>query len=234
MKNLKDINVFITGGTRGIGLATAIKLSSCVNKVVICGRNEPKETLAQSNIIYKKLDISDKKQLNNVYEELVLENIEVDVLINNAGVAFFKPFNESEIDEVKQLFDVNLFGSIQVIQKFLPKMIEKQFGKIININSVSTFKVFKYNSIYAASKSAFATISKVLREEVREQGIDIIDIFPGATETELWDQSTKSQRAGRVMEAEDVALSVLKILEISINDRIIPEEVILRPKLGDL
>ena len=160
--------------------------------------------------------------------------MQIDVLINNAGTAYFKPFLESEINEVNKLFNINFFGTINMIQAFLPGMINNKFGKIININSLSSKKIFQNNAFYAASKSALDVVSKTLRQEVRGKGVDIIDVYPGATESDMWDSSTKNERVGRMMFPEDIGFAVKEILELSLSDRMVPEEIILRPKLGDL
>lgn len=234
MKKMNELNVLITGGTKGIGLAIAKELANNVCKLILCSRNNSEVLNNEKNINFHKVDISQIEDVTSLKNKLLSNNTQIDILINNAGTAYFKPFLESEINEVYKLFNVNFFGTINMIQAFLPNMIDNKFGKIININSVSSKKIFQNNAFYAASKSALDVVSKSLRQEVREKGVDIIDIYPGATESDMWDSSTRSVREGRMMFPEDIGLAVKEILELSMSDRMIPEEIILRPKLGDL
>lgn len=233
MKKLSKLNVLITGGTHGIGLSIAEQLTSNVKNLVICSRNA-NEDQSTKNIHYIKLDVSNSEEVIKVYKILSEKGINIDVLINNAGVAFFKPFLETDLEEIYNLYSINFFGVVNMLKIFLPNMINNRFGKIININSVAAKKIFKNNSIYASSKYALDALSKTIREEVRNDGVDIIDVYPGATETRLWNTDTKSEREGMMMEPDDVAIAVKEILTLSLNERLIPEEIILRPKLGDL
>ncbi len=234
MKKMNELNVLITGGTKGIGLATAKELATNVSKLIICSRNNINILNNKKNINYYKADISQIEDVTSLKNKLINDNLQIDVLINNAGTAYFKPFLESEINEVNKLFNINFFGTINMIQAFLPGMINNKFGKIININSVLSKKIFQNNAFYAASKSALDVVSKTLRQEVRGKGVDIIDVYPGATESDMWDSSTKNERVGRMMFPEDIGFAVKEILELSLSDRMVPEEIILRPKLGDL
>lgn len=235
MKKLSDLNVLITGGTKGIGFATALLLSDKVNKVYVCGRTlHNPDLISKNNIKFIKTDLTKELEIKELYNSITNDDVKIDVLINNAGYAFFKLFTDTDVSEVRDLFEINFFSVYNCINSFLPDMIEKEYGKIININSVATKKVFPYNTAYSASKLALKGLTTSLRQEVRSKGIDIIDIYPGATETDLWDKSTKSDREGKMMEVEDIAEAILSTLELSLNSRLIPEEITLRSKLGDL
>lgn len=234
MKKINDLNVLITGGTKGIGFETAKELSGKVNNIVVCGRSFNKELNQFKNVYFIECDLSNSNNSFKLKEELDKMKINIEVLINNAGTAFFKPLLETNINEIKSLFELNFFSVIELIKIFSPNMIENKFGKIININSVASKKIFQNNSIYGASKYALDCLTKTYRQEIRDKGIDIIDVYPGATETQLWDHSTKNEREGRMMEAYDVANAIKEILFLSMNSRMIPEEIVLRPKLGDL
>lgn len=235
MNKLNELNVLITGGTSGIGLKTAILLSKSVNKVIVCGRSEKNlDILSEHNIQFIKADVVKDNDIKNMTNIISQSGLKINVLINNAGTAFFKDFNSTSIEEYRHIFDINFFSVINLIKAFLPNMLQDNFGKIININSIATKKVFPFNTAYSATKLALQGLTSSLRQEIRDKNIDVIDIFPGATETQLWDENTKSEREGRMMEPEDVAEAILSILTLSLNSRMIPEEIILRPKLGDL
>jgi short-subunit dehydrogenase len=113
-------------------------------------------------------------------------------------------------------------------------MSEKKHGFIININSVASKKLFSGTSIYSASKAALDCISNTLRDEVRESNVQVSNVYPGATETEIWDDEFREARADEMMKPEDVANAILKLVELKYQHSIVPEELVLRPKGGDL
>ena len=111
-------------------------------------------------------------------------------------------------------------------------MIERQSGTIINILSVVTQKVFTSSSAYTASKSGLLGYTKVLREEVRDKNIRIINVLPGATATEIWPNEVIRKNSDSMMDAEKIAKLVFKLY--SERSNMVIEEIILRPLKGDL
>ena len=162
MKKLSDLIVLITGGTKGIGFATALLLSDKVNKVYVCGRTlHNPELTTKHNIKFIKTDLTNEIEIIALYKSISKNDVKIDVLINNAGFAFFKLFTDTDVSAVRDLFEINFFSVYNCINSFLPDMIENKFGKIININSVATKKVFPYNTAYSASKLALKASPKI-------------------------------------------------------------------------
>jgi 3-oxoacyl-[acyl-carrier protein] reductase len=224
--------VWITGGTKGIGLAIAKELAQKDYLVIISGRNEPSEKV--DNTFYVRLDITKADRIVYAFSEIKSKYGDIDILINNAGVHIAKEIEESTINDYNLIFDTNVGGPLFTTKAVLPDMIKKQKGLIININSVAAEKNYPKNGLYSATKSAFLKISEAIREENRNNGIDVVDFLPGATSTDLWPEDLKEEYKHKMMKAEDIALAVSDLISLSGNSSMTPEKIILRPKLGDI
>ena len=157
-----------------------------------------------------------------------------DILINNAGVGIFKPFLETDHDDFTKLIDVNLRGPFLLDKVILPDMIERKSGVILNILSVAVNSTFLNSSVYSASKAALQTMSRILREEVRQYGIKIIDLLPGATISGMWSDEDIANNGLRMMKPIDIAIAIKNTLELSYLGNLMIEEIIIKPQLGDL
>lgn len=229
---MKNNVVWITGGTKGIGFETAKLFAKNEAKVIVSGRNDMGISL--DNIEFIECDVSEMKSVERAYKKIIEGYGRVDILVNNAGVLSYSPLHEIEENEFDRLMNINLKGQFLVSKVVLGDMIKNKSGKIVGIHSIVSFDTFANASLYSASKAASKKMMECLREEVRHFGIDVINIYPGATETDMWDKGSKSEREGRMMFAEDVALGIYNAVETSFNSRMIVEEIILRPKLGNL
>ena len=114
-------------------------------------------------------------------------------LINNAGITSFKLAEENSINEINDIINTNLLGSIYAIKAVLPQMISNRSGTIINILSVVTKKTFTKSSVYSASKMGLLGYTNSLREEVRKYNIKVINVIPGATATPMWSKEMRNQ-----------------------------------------
>jgi len=229
---MKNKIIWITGGTKGIGIETAKLFTSNKATVIVSGRNDMGLTIA--NIEFIRCDVSNSASVESAYNTIIEKYNRIDVLINNAGVISYSPLHEIEENEFDRLMNINLKGQFLVSKIVLPKMIENKSGKIVGIHSIVSFDTFANAGLYSASKAASKKLMECLREEVRQFGIDVINIYPGATETDMWDKNSKAEREGRMMFAEDVAMGIYNAVATSYNSRMIVEEVVLRPKLGNL
>ncbi|MEK6553107.1 MAG: SDR family oxidoreductase [Bacteroidota bacterium] len=237
MADKKNI-VWITGTSSGIGRALAVEFAK--NNIFVIGTarrlellNEIKKELADNgnNFEPHQLDVTDYAAIDQFHKK-ILSNYKVDCLINNAGTTSFKKAIDDSIADIENILRVNLFGGIYTIKTVLPEMIERQSGTIINILSVVTQKVFTSSSAYTASKSGLLGYTKVLREEVRDKNIRIINVLPGATATEIWPNEVIRKNSDSMMDAEKIAKLVFKLY--SERSNMVIEEIILRPLKGDL
>jgi len=191
MENIKGKIVAITGASSGIGEAIARHLSALGANVVIGARRDDRlEKIAKelsnndSRVIYKKLDVTDPKQVQAFIAYAIEEFNSLDVFINNAGIMPLSMINDYKINEWNAMIDVNIKGVLHGIAAALPVFEEKDKGQIINITSVADRWVGPTSTIYSATKFAVRTISEGLRQEVSEN-IRVTIVAPGATESEL-------------------------------------------------
>jgi len=157
---------------------------------------------------------------------------QIDCLINNAGITSFKPFEMNTPEEAENIIQTNLLGPIYTIKSVLPEMIKNGGGTIINMLSVITEKVFTNSSLYSASKNGLLAFANVLREEQRKNNIRVVNISPGATETEIWPEETRSHYSSRMMKPDEIAELALFAYEQNGNMSI--ENIVARPMGGDL
>jgi 3-oxoacyl-[acyl-carrier protein] reductase len=237
MSKKKDV-IWITGASSGIGRAAAREFVKTGCKVYVSARRVTELERLKKELQKENLDaqiipcnVASYQNVDQAAKRILSEN-SIDCLINNAGITSFKLAEENSINEIDDLIKTNLLGSIYTIKSVLPDMIERKSGTIININSIITQKFFKRSSAYAASKMGMLGYSKVLREEVREYNIRIIDVFPGNTKTSMWSQEVRKQNSKRMMSPKDIAqVIVWSYLQ---EGNMVSEEIYLKPIKGDL
>ncbi len=220
--------ILITGATSGIGLAAAKKLANSKNNLILCGRRQHKldeisnEISKITNVLTLSFDVSDKKEVNKVLENLSEKFNSIDILINNAGNAHgLDTIQEGSIEDWDKMIDINVKGLLYVSRAIIPKMIEKKNGHIINIGSLAGREVYEKGNVYCASKHAVNAISKAMRIDLNKTGIKVSEINPGLVETDFSNVRFKgdNNRAEKVyqgykaLRAEDVA----DIIEFVIN-----------------
>ena len=220
--------ILITGATSGIGLAAAKKFANEKNQLILCGRRQHKldkisnEISKITNVLTLRFDVSDKKEVNKVLENLPKEFRSIDILINNAGNAHgLDTIQEGSLDDWDNMIDSNLKGLLYVSRVIIPKMIENQNGHIINIGSLAGREVYEKGNIYCATKHAVNAISRAMRIDLNKTGIKVSEINPGLVETDFSNVRFKgdSDRAEKVylgykaLRADDIA----DIIEFVIN-----------------
>jgi NADP-dependent 3-hydroxy acid dehydrogenase YdfG len=220
--------ILITGATSGIGLATAKKFANEKNQLILCGRRQHKldeisnEISKITNVLTLRFDVSDKKEVNKVLENLPKEFRSIDILINNAGNAHgLDTIQEGSLDDWDNMIDSNVKGLLYVSRLIIPKMIEQNSGHIINIGSLAGREVYEKGNIYCATKHAVNAISKGMRIDLNKTGIKVSEINPGLVETDFSNVRFKgnSDRAEKVylgykaLQADDIA----DIIEFVVN-----------------
>ena len=138
-----------------------------------------------------ELDVTDKKERINVVEKTIKKFKRIDVLVNNAGYGYRGATEEASESEIKNLFETNLFGPINLIQLVLPYMRKQKNGTIVNVSSSGAFEASVGSGFYAASKAALEQISDSLRKEVKPLGIRTLIVEPGAMRTDFRVRSLK-------------------------------------------
>ncbi|HPD33840.1 MAG TPA: SDR family oxidoreductase, partial [Candidatus Kapabacteria bacterium] len=146
----------------------------------------------------------------------------------------FTPFEKSTIDDLKMQIEVNLFGAYHLTKQFLPSMLEKRQGMIINMISIAAEKPFENSSLYGASKAALAAMFASIREETRRQKIKITNLILGATYSDAWDEETRAELGSRMIQPKSVAMIMDNLINYYENNDLMVEEIVIRPQFGDL
>jgi len=218
----------VTGGSSGIGLATAKLLSARGANVWIMARNQERLQSALAQIRDARLspdqscgaaaaDVTDLDAVKSAAGEIERENGGIDILIASAGDVYPGLFQETDVEIIRSAMEVNYFGMVNVIHACLPGMLERRSGHIVNIASVYGFLSNYGYSAYCASKFAIRGFSDALKLELKSQGIDVSIVFPQNTATpqlereeQLKSQIMKDLDNTRVMPAEDVAKAIVR------------------------
>lgn len=185
-------NIFITGISSGLGKATAeafLKQGDCVIGTI---RDEKSivdlKSKFKDRLLLIKMDLLDNQQIQELPEKLKqLQILKLDVLINNAGVAYAAPFEYQNFSDIAQMIQLNVIGVMHVTQLLLP-YLKKTNARIINISSVSGENGTPFLAAYCASKHAIEGFSESLRRELNIYGIKVIIIGPGSIKTPIWDK----------------------------------------------
>jgi short-subunit dehydrogenase len=234
----KKDGIWITGASSGIGKALATEFAKIgCNVFVSARRAQELERLKDEagkigdNIFPFPCNVASSTNVDQTVKK-ILNEFELDCLINNAGVTSFKHASDNSVNEINDIINTNLLGSIYSIKSVLPSFIKKESGSIINILSVVVDKTFTRSSVYAASKMGLLGFSNSLREEVRKHNIRVINVVPGATDTSMWSQETRKEKSDLMMNPESIAhIIVSAYLQ---KDNLVTEEIRLRPITGDL
>ena len=220
--------ILITGATSGIGLAAAKKLTNSKNNLILCGRRQHKldkisnELSKITNVLPLCFDVSNKKEVNKVLENLHDEFSSVDILINNAGNAHgLDTIQDGSLDDWDNMINSNVKGLLYVSRVIIPTMIENQNGHIINIGSLAGREVYEKGNIYCATKHAVNAISKAMRIDLNKIGIKVSEINPGLVETDFSnvrfkgdsDKAEKVYQGYKALQSDDIA----DIIEFVIN-----------------
>ena len=231
--------VWVVGASRGIGREIAGKFASIGCEVCVSARTK-KDVASVVNEIRKlggrayafPCDISQERAILATVQFIRRRIGEVDVLVNNAGITVFKTFLVTTAQEFRNIITTNLLGHILCTKAVLPSMVKRKSGWIINIISNAAIKTFEGSAAYTATKYGMRGLGKVLREEMRSRNVKVVNVIPGATETDMWSTGNRKKHGHRMMRAKSVAEAVLAVYQMP--DDIVVDEVVLRPVGGDI
>ena len=238
MTDTHKSGIWITGASSGIGKAAALEFAKVGANVFVSARRVTELQRINSELKNEKLNVeifpcnvASSANVDQIVKKIISIS-PINCLINNAGITSFKEAESNSLQEINDIINTNLLGSIYTIKYILPHMIENGGGTIINILSIVTKKVFTNSSAYAASKMGLLGFTDSLREEVRKNNIRIINVVPGATETPMWSNKIRKENSGKMMNSEDIArLLVWLYLQ---KGNMVTEEIVIRPITGDL
>ena len=212
--------VLITGGTTGIGRATALLLAAQGAQVMIFGRHEQELNEAVNDIrraggdvLGLTADTADPEDIRRVFQEVDRQLGQLDILINNAALGY-NSVMEGTYQEWQYIVNTNLLGYMAIAHEAIERMKANGWGHIVNVGSMSADVREKGSSVYVATKSGIEGFSEALRKEVNPLGIKVTLIEPGAVGTDMQSEySPKEQRKKEekmeMLKAEDIAACIL-------------------------
>ncbi len=229
----------VTGGGRGIGAAIAQILVREGAKVVVSARSTNEiagvaEGLggAENQVWAVPCDVTEPEQVAALYRESVARLDQVDILVNNAGIADSAPLKSITLESWNRILAVNATGTFLCTQTFLPAMVERGWGRVVNIASIAGKTGGRYMAAYVASKHAALGFTRAVAAEVATTGVTVNAVCPGFVDTPMTDQSvarivektgTQAGRAreglermspqNRLMQPEEVAFQVLSLCD---------------------
>ncbi len=237
-QNLRGKVALITGASQGIGLAIARALAAEGCNLVITSRN--KTTLAKAcrelkaknaHVLSCLCDVRDPVSVRDLMAAVQGRFHHIDILINNAGIAHSNlSVAELSLESWREVIDTNLTGMFLITRDALPLM--KSGGVIVNNLSIAAKRVFAGSSAYNASKHGALGFTNTLREELREKGIRVIALLPGATDTAIWNTLWPEAPRKKMMQPETVAQALVNALALPTESTL--EELVIMPSAGML
>lgn len=217
----------ITGATRGIGRAIALRLGAEGASVCVTGRNAERGKAVAAEIeaaggtsVYTNLDVVDFVATERAVDATIARFGGIDIAVANAGIANIGPVLDSDLAEWRAMMDVNFFGTANLVKAVLPSMLARARGTIVAIASSAATTGYAEWGGYCASKWAVAGFMDCLGREMVGRGIRVCTICPGSVDTPLWDDLNQDlHRAGTasraaMMSAEDVAETLMLQLRL--------------------
>jgi NAD(P)-dependent dehydrogenase (short-subunit alcohol dehydrogenase family) len=232
--------VLVTGASSGIGKATALALVRLGASVALVSRNPDRvlpEVIAarkDDSAIAKAypLDLADVSSVAHKIESIVADFGGIDVLINNAGMAYIGEIIDMPLADWQKILDLNLTSVFQCIQAVLPIMRQQKSGEIVNVASIAAKQAFPKWGAYSASKFALLGMTQALAAEEQAHGIKVMSICPGSVNTPLWDTVDANFNRESMLQESTVAESIIYLLSLPANA--IVTDMVLMPNAGVL
>lgn len=190
----KRSTAIITGASSGIGLELAKIHANAGGNLVLVARNIHKLNELRNEFISKYgievivigQDLSKENAAQYIYNEIIKQNLQIDFLINNAGFGDNHAFADAEYAKISDMIMLNIKALTSLTHLFLPEMLKRGSGKILNIASIAAYMAGPYMAIYCATKSYVLSFSNALACEVKNSGITVTAVCPGPTDSRFW------------------------------------------------
>ena len=235
---LSNKTAIITGGGTGIGKAIASKFIEEGATVIIVGRRKEKIIQTSEELGHKAIgiqcDVTDEKQVKELFSKTFQTHKKIDILINNAGRAANFPSHEMSLELWKKVIDVNLNAVFICSKEFIKLMMPFKEGRIINIGSISAQMSRPNNAPYTASKFGLEGLTRAMALEMRDHGISISVVHPGNVATEIWKGREEVAEREGLIPLKDIASLVLTMVDLNKNVNVINSTIlpITQPYLG--
>ncbi|KAJ7945360.1 Short-chain dehydrogenase/reductase family protein [Quillaja saponaria] len=187
--------VLITGCSRG-GIGHALARAFAANKCTVVATSRSRASMPDLDqdprFFLQELDVLSDQSVERVLKNVMEKYGRIDVLVNNAGIQCVGPLAEIPVSAIHHTFDTNVYGSLRLVQAVVPHMATKKKGKIVNVGSVTVMAPGPWAGAYTASKAALHALTDTLRLELRHFGIDVINVVPGAVQSNIGNSAVSS------------------------------------------
>jgi len=218
--NFKDKAVVITGASSGIGKALAMEFAGMGAKLVMAARNEERLNDAMNEVrglgaevVGLPADVAKEEDCKNLIEKAVTTFGRIDIMINNAGISMRAIFEDTELEVIRRLMDVNFWGTVYCTKYALPHLLESK-GSLVGVSSIAGYKGLPGRTGYSSSKFAMHGFLETLRIENMKKGLHVLIACPGFTASNIRNtalnekgevQGESPRDEGKMMSAEEVA-----------------------------
>ena len=229
----------VTGASRGVGRETALTLARAGLILFLAARTksglddvvaEIEAEGGQATSI--PTDVTQTNSVQNLVDMVTQQVERIDLLVNNAGVGVFQPLAESDPDDWLQVIHSNLTSTYLCSRAVLPAMRSQKSGQIINMLSIAAKVAFPAASAYCAAKAGTLALTKVLREEVRAEGIRVTAVLPGSIDSTFWDGMEQHPDLNLMLKPNHIAETILRLVQAPVEMTV--EEITVTPPLGIL
>ena len=188
-KKFQNKIVVVTGASSGVGKTIANFFLNKNAKVFICARRlnlMKKNFKNKKNVFIFKSDLSKESDRKKFIKYIIKKFNKIDILINNAGFAYYSPVTKINYKNLKKTFEINFFAPLMIIKAIIPEMKKKNYGRIINISSGGSVNCVKNYLAYSASKAALNTLTKTAAKELKNYNIKVNSLSPGPCKTKMF------------------------------------------------
>jgi uncharacterized protein len=210
------IYALITGGTSGIGYELAKIFATNGHNLILVSRDEADLTITRNEFLELGVDVQiiskdlfDKQSPFDLYNEINEKGYDVDILVNNAGQGQYGEFSDTNIYRELSIIQLNISSLVVLTKLFLQDMLKKGRGKILNLSSISSKTPGPLNSVYHGTKAFVQSFTQAIATEVKDKGITVTALLPGATDTDFFNkadmQQSKMVKEGKLEDAKTVA-----------------------------
>ena len=229
----------VTGASQGMGKVISEKLLAEGFSIAVCARSKDKlaalqaewnEKYPTASIIAYDADLTNKDEVAAFATTVLASFPEIDLLVNNAGMYLPGTIADEPDGLLDQMIGINLYSAYHLTRKILPVMKRRGKGHIFNMCSIASLRAYPNGGSYSIAKYALMGFSENLREELKESGIKVTAICPGATYTPSWEGS--GVHPSRIMEASDIAAMLWSAYNLSPQADV--ETIVIRPVKGDI
>lgn len=213
--DLQNKTVVITGVSGGIGYHLCKQFIEKGCTVYGLGRTKP--DITENGFTFITTDIRSLEEVKSAIRQITNESDAIDVVVNNAGVGYFGNIEEYSEEQIKAMFETNVYGLVYLNQLVVPKMKEQGSGHIFNISSIAGLDAFPQVSIYCATKHAVKAISESMYKEVRDYGVKVTCVYPGSVKTDFFRNIDSIEPNDNMLMPQDIATMIVQAAETPDN-----------------